>query len=161
MPRSCTDGRIDGATSNNAVFSYVSPKDNRVVARGSDLAIRSCYAWGKDTSNYVEMGRYDAAGAWTRLARGYGGSTNGAFAFQIVGTTVSGSERIGFPGMMQVTDSVYSDPGDWRVQVQYPSLAWETAFECYDAPAPSGPKHRVIGSGIVNSRAIVRGGHAW
>lgn len=52
----------------------------------------------------------------------------------------------------EVTDAAVDNPGDW-----YPERCVETAFECYDTPAPSGPAHRVLGSGIVNSRAIVRG----
>lgn len=149
MARNCKDGYIKDDPQGSWGRFYGTY--DGLVARSQDGSLpRSCYSFGMDTSLYEVLSRYDSAGGRTQLAR----LTTSigvvcAYTLTAVGSAIEGKGS----RTLSVTDATFADAGDWRVKP--PVL--EAEFMCYDAPAPSGPKHRVIGSGIVNSHAIVRG----
>ena len=101
-------------------------------------------------NSYLSLRRV-VNGSVTQLsARLLGNSTARPAALTCEGTAITGRWQSTNYG---VTDSAIQSAGDWSAQLAMS----ETAFECYDAPAPSGIANRVIGSGVINSRAIVRG----
>jgi len=142
MLRSCTDARIDGFPTATA--------EGWLYGRHSGSTY---YAFGRTIvmgSSYLELRRV-INGSITQLSSYLlGGSIERPAALTCEGTAITGMWQSTNYG---VTDSAIQSAGDWSAQLAMS----ETAFECYDAPAPSGPAHRVIGSGIVNSLAIVRG----
>ena len=143
MARSCKDGILLDAGGNQYRWytTYDAVKGRWVGGSG--------YAVGMDGSLYIVLNRYDS-GVKTQLARRGGIGVSGPMGIKCDATAIL-HMRGESESKLGVTDSVYSGPGDWV------SGFGESLFECYDAPAPSGPKHRVIGSGIVNARRIVRG----
>lgn len=138
MARSCKDARLSFSASGGGRF-------DRAYAYGREVGATN-YA----TAGFLSGGNIfrSVDGVRTTLVTVYS-AVNSSY-LDVVGTSIKSS-------FASVTDSVIATPGDWRVGSEGTRQVTEVSFECYDAPAPSGPAHPVIGSGIVNSRAIVRG----
>lgn len=159
MSRSCKDGRIDAYSATKGIF--ILNDVGAIVARAaSETSLNGSYGWTGNTRYRAVLYRYNEDGTRTQIATGpVWTASKGQAVLSVIGAVITCSRSLGNgldSNPIVVTDATFPGPGDWRVHTPYPTF-YETAFECYDAPAPSGIAHPVIGSGIINSRAIVRG----